>query len=204
MTDQTQSDRPKKEMSKKSEKIEIRLSYEEKQELVEAAETEGRSVSDLVRGLIARYMKVTRERLPQKRSWLKWAAIGLAGLLIGHLGTWAYTQSHHHDEPSIYNLGMSIGGGSLQTPILAQDDYKTEITLLNKGEEILVTLTVTEPEIALTILEAKICRKTETNCELISTPILHFNPNQPATIDIQDEDGLTIFMRLSPPRKDAD
>jgi len=37
---------------KKTEKIEIRLSHEEKAGLSKLAEEEGRSVSDLVRGLI--------------------------------------------------------------------------------------------------------------------------------------------------------
>ena len=39
---------------KKTEKIEVRLSHEEKTALTELAEQESRSVSDLVRGLIER------------------------------------------------------------------------------------------------------------------------------------------------------
>ena len=41
---------------KKTEKIEVRLSHEEKTALTTLAEQEGRTVSELVRGLVERYM----------------------------------------------------------------------------------------------------------------------------------------------------
>jgi len=193
----------KKEMSKKSEKLEIRLSYEEKQELASVAETEGRTVSDLVRGLIRRYMKVTRGRLPQKKSWLKWAGIGLAGLLIGHLGTWAYTQSHRHDDPAIYNLSALIGNSSLNTPILASDGYNTEIVLADKEGDIKIKLNVEDKNSSLSILRADICQQKENICENIASPILHFNPDSHAAIHINDGEGKDLEMVLYPPRKDA-
>ena len=193
----------KKEMSKKSEKLEIRLSYEEKQELASVAETEGRTVSDLVRGLIRRYMKVTRGRLPQKTSWLKWAGIGLAGLLIGHLGTWAYTQSHRHDDPARYNLSARIGNSSLDTPILASDGYNTEIILADKEGDIKIKLNVEDRTASLSILRAEICQQKGSICENIASPILHFNPDSPASIHINDDTHKDVEMILWPPTKDA-
>jgi len=79
---------------KKTEKIEIRLSHEEKTALTNLAEEEGRTVSELVRGLIERYMKLTQTRLPAKIAWPKIAAIAVGGLLIGHLGTYAMVVMH--------------------------------------------------------------------------------------------------------------
>ena len=55
---------------KKTEKIEVRLSHEEKTALTTLAEQEDRSVSDLVRGLIERYMSINTTRLPRKMPWL--------------------------------------------------------------------------------------------------------------------------------------
>jgi len=49
---------------KKTEKIEVRLSHEEKTALANLAEQEGRNVSELVRGLIERYMTLSNTRLP--------------------------------------------------------------------------------------------------------------------------------------------
>ena len=79
---------------KKTEKIEVRLSHEEKKALANLAEQEGRSVSELVRGLIDRYMTLSNTRLPQKMAWPKIAAIAIGGLLLGHLGTYAMVVMH--------------------------------------------------------------------------------------------------------------
>jgi len=73
---------------KKTEKIEARLSHEEKTALTELAEQESRSVSDLVRGLIERYMSINTTRLPQKTPWAKFVAIAVGGFFAGHLATY--------------------------------------------------------------------------------------------------------------------
>ncbi len=194
----------KKDMSKKSEKLEIRLSYEDKQKLAAVADTEGRTVSDLVRGLIRRYIQTTSARLPQKRPWLIWAGMGIIGMLIGHIGTWAYTQSHHHHAPRIYDLTVRMDDGSLTTPILAQDDYMTDIVIASPNGDVIVNLSVIENDSALSVLKANICRQTNQNCEQIAAPILHFNPSRPAVININDGHSDEIYMVLSPPRQDAD
>lgn len=69
---------------KRNEKIEIRVSQEEKTRLAELAQQEGESVSGLIRGLVGKYVSLnspsTRRRLP------KWqlAALLLFAALIGH------------------------------------------------------------------------------------------------------------------------
>ena len=80
---------------KKTEKIEVRLSHEEKTSLTNLAEQEGRSVSDLVRGLIERYMAINTTRLPHKTPWLKFGAIAVAGFFAGHLATYIFAKSHN-------------------------------------------------------------------------------------------------------------
>ena len=66
---------------KKTEKIEVRLSHEEKTALTTLTDQEGRSVSDLVRGLIERYMSINTETLPRKTPWLKFMGIAVFGFL---------------------------------------------------------------------------------------------------------------------------
>jgi len=190
----------KPDMAKKSEKLEIRLSYEDKQELSAVAETEGRSVSDLVRGLIRRYIKATSARLPQKRSWLKWAAIGLgvwlATVLLLTLAAWAHMSR-------VNNLQAQIDENSFYLPVLAQDGYTTKMTLPGKDDQIQINLSVTEKDEFTTHLKAEICLKIGDECDLISSPILIFNPDTFASIKIDNVKGHSIFMRLNPPVKSA-
>ena len=52
----TSAQRPLKKLTKKSETLEVRISYETKQKLSKQADTENRTVSDLVRSLIHEYL----------------------------------------------------------------------------------------------------------------------------------------------------
>lgn len=69
---------------KRTEKIEVRVSQEEKQTLSTLAHQEGESVSGLIRGLVEKYMALnaasTKRRLP------KWQVAGLLALaaFVGH------------------------------------------------------------------------------------------------------------------------
>lgn len=87
---------------KKTEKIEVRLSHEEKLDLAALAQSEGRTVSELIRDLITRYMSLTTQRLPSKKPWGLLAGMIIIGVLAGHLLTYAYTQHHagldHHQQ----------------------------------------------------------------------------------------------------------
>lgn len=79
---------------KRTEKIEIRVSFDEKETLAQLAQQEGDSVSGLVRGLIEKYMALntasTKRRLP------KWKMAGLlvGAALFGHLATAAHIVFH--------------------------------------------------------------------------------------------------------------
>jgi len=188
---------------KKSEKLEIRLSYDEKQELVEAAETEGRTVSDLVRGLIKRYIKTTSARLPDtrlwKRLWPSMIGLAVAAFMAGHIATWAYTRAHNHGE-NIYSLNMSTLNGSLTTPVLARDGYATDITLAGSDGDLMISLQVEDNSDVLAILRVNICRQIGANCEPIASPILHFNPNSSAAITINNDEQDEVSIILFPPR----
>lgn len=79
---------------KRTEKIEVRVSQEEKSTLTNLAKQEGESVSGLVRSLIDKYMALnaasTKRRLP------KWqlAGIIIGAALFGHLTTAAHIILH--------------------------------------------------------------------------------------------------------------
>lgn len=92
---------------KRSEKIEIRVSLDEKTKLAELAQQEGESVSGLIRGLVGKYVALnspsTKRRLP------KWQlAVGfIIAALIGHGLT--LIPIHLHD--------MGHGQATIQQPV---------------------------------------------------------------------------------------
>jgi len=70
---------------KKTEKIEIRLSHEDKERLNRIAESEGRTISQIVRGLIDRYIDLNsanKERGVSVKDKAKW---GIFGALLSAL-----------------------------------------------------------------------------------------------------------------------
>lgn len=186
---------------KRSEKIEVRLSHEEKQSLSSIADSEGRTVSDLVRGLIERYVNLNTARLPLKRRWGLWAGLVAGGLLIGHLGTYAFTTSHK--GAPIYTMDFLMRNGSekpfsISAPVVAKDGYRSELVIPGPDSKIRLTASVTERSSELAFLSVHICKEVETLCETIATPKLNFNPKTHATIRFGTEGVKEIYIRVAP------
>ena len=72
---------------KRTEKVEIRVSQEEKQTLTDLAKLEGESVSGLIRGLVEKYMALNAASTTRKLP--KWQLAGMLILAVftGHLLT---------------------------------------------------------------------------------------------------------------------
>ncbi|GAB5459481.1 MAG: hypothetical protein Hens3KO_25110 [Henriciella sp.] len=68
---------------KKSEKVEIRVSVDEKQTLARLADLEGTTVSELVRNLVRKYVAINTNAATKKPSLLISSALLVAGALIG-------------------------------------------------------------------------------------------------------------------------
>lgn len=79
---------------KRTEKIEVRVSLEEKQTLTRLAKQNGESVSGLIRSLVEKYMALNAATTVRKLP--KWQILsGLAAaMLAGHLLTWFAVVSH--------------------------------------------------------------------------------------------------------------
>ena len=188
---------------KRTEKIEVRLSHEEKQSLSQIAEGEGRTVSDLVGALIERYVGSNVDRLPPKPRWALWGSLVAGGLLIGHLGTWGFMQSHK--SPSIYTMDfiMRIGDEkpfSISAPIVAEDGYRSELVIPGREHMIRLTASVSEQSNELSFLSVHICKMGDSICETIATPKLNFNPTAAAAIEFGTEGVEEIFITVVPPR----
>lgn len=187
---------------KKTEKIEVRLSHEEKTALTTLAEQEGRSVSDLVRGLIERYMTLNTSRLPNKTPWLKFAAIGIGGFFVGHLATYFIAKSHDH--PPIYSLQVSIDFEGITVPLIKEAGQSDEFILPRPDGDVLVKTQVTQSPNSLAALDIELCRKMNTGCEIIANPNLKFDPQGGAALSFKDDNDESVSIFLNPPKRIKD
>ena len=183
---------------KKTEKIEVRLSHEEKTALTTLAEQEGRSISDLVRGLIERYMSINTTRLPRKFPWLYFVGIGLVGFFAGHMATYLIAKSHNHAP--IYDMRVEVGTDGISFPLLAKAGQAPEFIIPSKDGDIGISPHVVQQPGALTSVTITLCRQTDATCENIAEPKLQFNPNRQSSIRFQSDDGQDIFMNLYKPK----
>ena len=183
---------------KKTEKIEVRLSHEEKTALTALAEQEGRSVSELVRGLIERYMTLNTSRLPNKTPWVKFAAIAIGGFFIGHLATYFIAKSNNHAP--IYDMRVDVGSDSISFPLLARAGKAPEFIIPSKDGDIRIRATVEKQPDNLASVNVELCRQSNSACEIIAVPKLQFNPNRQSTVSFKSNDGQDIYMFLYKPK----
>lgn len=183
---------------KKTEKIEVRLSHEEKTALANLAEQEGRSVSDLVRGLIERYMSINTTRLPNKTPWLKFVAIAAAGFFAGHLATYFIAKMHSNSHSPIYSLEVNAGSDGVSIPLLAKDGETITAEIPSQNGNLRVKVKVSDVPESLQTATITLCRQVENRCEAIANPILKFNPNRQSDLSFKEKSGQGIYIRLSP------
>ena len=185
---------------KKTEKIEVRLSHEEKTALTELAEQESRSVSDLVRGLIERYMSINTTRLPQKTPWAKFVAIAVGGFFAGHLATYFIAKSHSYAP--IYSLQVSMDFEGITVPLIKEVGQADEFLMPRPDGDVLVKTKVTQSPNSLATLDIELCRKIKSSCEVIASPNLKFNPQSGAALSFKDNKGKSVSIFLTPPKRD--
>ena len=183
---------------KKTEKIEVRLSHEEKTSLTELAEQEGRSVSDLVRGLIERYVSINTSRLPNKTPWMLISAIAFGSFFAGHLMTYFIAKSYH--PTPIYDLRVEVDRDGISFPLLEKEGKPPELTIPSIDGDILIRPTIEARPESLAIVTVELCRETKTSCEGIAAPKLQFNPNRQSSIRFKSGSGQDVFITLHKPK----
>ena len=118
---------------KKSEKIEIRISFDEKEKLTQLAESEGQSVSELVRGLAKRYAQLNTPRPRPKMSRLHMAGLVLCGLGLGAGATFSYFDVRSPGSETTYMVHGTIGDHGFGFP-LEHTNGKVNVVTLDEGE----------------------------------------------------------------------
>lgn len=190
---------------KKTEKIEIRLSHDEKLELAALAESEGRSVSELIRHLVKRYMTLNARRLPKRTPWIALGATALAAFLAGHLLTYAIARHGHHDVLphqffiTIDPIDALAQEAELNTPIIVRDGYVKTFVLPTQGADYEVTFAVQDLGGDYATLKTSLCRTTSGDCIPQSIPTLTIQPRQDSTAIFKLDSGETIQISVAPP-----
>ncbi len=179
---------------KRTEKIEVRLSYKEKQTLSDIAEGEGRTVSDLVRGLIERYVSLNASPLPRKPHWALWGGLVASGLLIGHLATWGAIRAQKlTQEFDVYELSMGftqtlsngqLSGQNFAASVILRNGFEDQFLIEREGSDFKVTSKVYRSDDDVTRVGIKVCIVTATDCEEIANQLLSVVAPQPTSTAI--------------------
>ncbi len=118
---------------KKSEKIEIRISFDEKEKLTQLAESQGQSVSELVRGLARKYAQLNMPRPRPKMSRLHMAGLIFCGLAMGTGATFSYFDVRNPNAEASYMVHGTIGDHGFGFP-LEHTNGKVNVVALNEAE----------------------------------------------------------------------
>jgi len=188
---------------KKTEKIEVRLSHEEKAELTKIAEGEGRSVSELIRHLVERYITLNTARLPKKTPWLALGATAIAAFLAGHLMTFAIGKSKSH--PPVYNFytqvdkdSTGIGSNDISVPIIARDGYENTFLIPREDGDVQVSLKVEAKKDDLRNLNVELCEIRADKCNPIAAPTITFDHHDGGRIMLSTKEGYGIRLGVQP------
>ena len=184
---------------KKTEKIEVRLSHEEKTALTTMAEQEDRSVSELVRGLIERYMSINTTRLPRKTPWLIFGAIAVGSFFLGHIGTYLIAKSHQHAP--VHSMSVKVGQEGISFPVLAEAGQNSEFVIPSSDGDILIKTKTKKLPKSLATVSIELCRQATNSCETIATPSLKFDPDRISAVNFKEKDDKGVFISLSPPQR---
>ncbi len=168
---------------KRTEKIEIRLSHEEKTSLTGLAEKEGRSVSRLVRDVISKYMELNTARIPSK---LKRSQLGILLTLAGILGFGVSSALSLVGKSEIYLLSGRVNGIDFYTP-LHRKAQKPHIINVRTTEGVYQIQTSFSPGPDLSSLKFNICKKAHDGCEEIAADSLLLHPDKLSSLDAHTE-----------------
>jgi len=183
---------------KKSEKIEIRISYDEKEKLARLAESEGRSVSELVRDLAKKYAQLNMPSKKRRMSYLAMAGLILCGLGTGVGATLSLTGDKTHavstqytvhgvikDTGFSFNLNDQIGDRFVADLDKAGSLYQIHVVIKSGGKRPVAAFDV--------------CKIEANECLTDVTADLEMGQNSDGHVwQSQTENGDNLFLVLQP------
>lgn len=183
---------------KKSEKIEIRISYDEKEKLTRLAESEGQSVSELVRGLAKKYAQLNMPRPRPRLSRLHMAGLICCGLGSGIGATLSLTGNKTHAVSTQYNVHGVIEntGFSFNLTDKVGDTYLANLDRVGSQYQIHVKIIPGDERPVATF---EVCKLIGQNCEPHVTTDLVMEQNSDGSVwQAQTKSGDPLFLVLQP------
>jgi Ribbon-helix-helix protein, copG family len=184
---------------KKSEKIEIRISYEEKKKLTRLAEREGYSVSELVRGLARKYAQLYMPTSHLKIS--RWHMVGLVlgGIVIGSGLILSLSKNSTSSRGAQFMVHGVINNNGFGFGVENNAENTESIKLGNGVGAFKIELTVKNGEGNENVAKIFICKQSEDICVKSAQVDLNVNrDNSPSVWQTMTETGESLFLVIQP------
>ena len=163
---------------KKTEKIEVRVSHEEKERLMELAEKRNQNISDLIRDRMAGNYTMPAQSLSRDVAWNRaMSAVALAFASIAFLwGILGFIWNAPASPPPVMSMVILFedyapenGPPSkvLQTQIAHRDGFSQTYAFKVKGDVFETRHVVEETSEGVFLLKMDVCRKIKDACNLI-------------------------------------
>jgi len=182
---------------KKSEKIEIRMSFDEKEKLTQLAESEGQTVSELVRGLARKYAQLNMPRPRPRMSRLHMLGLVLCGLGIGSGASFSFLNNTHKVSTKYTVHGViEHTGFSFQLDDEIGTEFLADLDKVGSDYRVKV---VVKPGDVRPIAEFKICKITGDSCLTNAAAKLEMERNSDGSVwQTQTKAGDNLFLVLQP------
>ena len=183
---------------KKSEKIEIRVSLTEKEQLTLLAENEGRSVSELVRDLAKKYAQLNMPNPRRRLSVLAMAGLIFCGLGIGTGLTLSLIDENTHSLSTQYNVHGVIADTGFGFNLNDRIGDKFIADLNKSGSNYQIHVLIKHGE-NRPIAEFKVCKIEMDDCLTSLEADLEMSENSDGSVwQSQTKDGESLFLVLQP------
>ncbi len=189
---------------KKTEKIEIRLSHEDKERLNTIAEREGRTISQIVRGLIDRYMDlnsasdIRQTPLKVKLIWGLLGAVFATPLIWGIMQFYSPQKmptSSHQFAATIWFEEGGVHTGGIGVPLI--DGFSDSFEMHSEATKVKIELKLEETDFQQYKLRVDFCRIEERSCQALTGTSLSFDSDSAAETTIHDEYGNSFYVSIN-------
>ena len=188
---------------KKSEKVEVRMTLEEKEKLQSLSETSGRSISELMREGFNELAEQHGQNGRARMSTIQRAAFSLGGVVIGAAAAIGITQALPAKTES-YSVEFELWTSQEERPV----QFTTALPV-TAGQKLLyspgggdtgfrIEGGVHETDEGALYASFPVCRIEGKECVELGVPSIVFEPGQFARLETSGENGITIEIRMTP------
>lgn len=183
---------------KKTETIEVRVPHEVKTELKRRADADKTTVSEIIRGFIAQYLRADTLSKPKRRVPLAWLGSSIFAVTAIGLGSAMFatadTISLKLDGAFRHAIGESYRSAIFSSPIRVSPGEEQSIVV--GDEDFRISLVATETQDDVYYIRISIFDDTALESEPVATPGLIIFKDSAATIDINAEPGKSYMMTV--------